>query len=215
VDVAYAFSEKVGDFISKLRLYKGVTIIAGNVCTPEGVKFLRQKGADVVKVGIGNGSCCETRVKAGVGYPQLSAIIECSDLGIPIISDGGINHIGDIVKALAAGASMVMTGRLFAGCNEAIGAEENGSKVYRGMASKEAFNSYVGSMPDWKTAEGISGLVPTSGSARDVLAAINGGLRSGMSYCGANTLWELQEDAEVVQITPAGYREGVARVERL
>ncbi len=206
VDVAHGHSDYVIDFIKKSKdMFPDIVIIAGNVVTPEGVYDLATAGASLAKVSIGCGSICATRGKTGIGYPQLSAIIECSNGSIPIIADGGMRSASDVVKALAAGADFVMSGRMFAGCDETPGSviSKDGQlvKEYRGMASKEANESFFGYMPEWKTAEGISSYVPIKGSMKRVLNDYLGGLRSGMTYCDARTLKELKEKATFVKVS--------------
>lgn len=202
VDVAHGHSKIVGQTIKKLRTVYNGTIIAGNVATYAGADYLCSCGADAVKVGIGPGSACTTRIKTGFGVPQLSAIMECSRVKMPIIADGGCRTPGDVVKALAAGASMVMLGGMLAGT-----AETPQPGVFRGMASQEAQVDYMGGMHDWKTAEGISTLVPIKGTVRNVIQDIVGGLRSGMAYAGAYTLEELQKRTEFIEVSPAGREE--------
>jgi IMP dehydrogenase len=198
-------------------------VIAGNVATADACRYLIENGADAVKVGIGPGSICTTRVIAGIGVPQLSAIMDCAleagKYNIPIIADGGIKFSGDIVKALAGGASAVMIGSLFAGCDESPGESiiYNGRrfKSYRGMGSLSAMKQ--GSkdryfqdeqVEDNKlVAEGIEGMVPYKGPVKDFLYQLMGGLRSGMGYCGTATIQELQEKAEFIEITTAGLKE--------
>ncbi len=183
------------------------TFIGGNVATPSAVEDFAKIGADVVKIGIGPGSVCSTRVVAGVGVPQLTAIAECSSvadaLGIDTIADGGIKTPGDAAKALAAGADAVMIGGMFAGTDEAPGKKitlEDGSvmKEHRGMASTEAGSSFP---------EGVSGIVAYKGPVADVVDSINRGIRSACSYVGATSLAELYSMSEFVEISPAGLRE--------
>ena len=196
--------------------------MAGNVATPEATRYLIDNGADAVKVGIGPGSICTTRVVAGIGVPQLSAVIECAEEaaknGIGIIADGGIKYSGDIVKALAGGAAAVMIGSLFAGCDESPGENiiYNGRrfKNYRGMGSIGAMKHgskdryFQGHTEDNKlVAEGIEGMVPYKGPLKDYIYQLIGGLRSGMGYIGAADLPALRANAEFVEITTAGLKE--------
>lgn len=183
------------------------TFIGGNVATPSAVEDFAKIGADVVKVGIGPGSVCSTRVVAGVGVPQLTAIIDCAkaadSLGIQTIADGGIKTPGDAAKALAAGADAVMIGGMFAGTDEAPGKTftlEDGTvvKEHRGMASAEAGSAFP---------EGVSGVVASKGPVANVVESINRGIRSACSYVGASSLAELHTNAEFVEISPAGLRE--------
>jgi IMP dehydrogenase len=225
VDVAHGHSEAVLRAVRALRRrFPDVPIVAGNVATAEGTVDLIEAGADAVKVGVGPGSTCTTRVVTGAGVPQLSAILECAraarERGVPIIADGGIRNSGDITKALAAGASAVMLGNLLAGTEESPGATviRNGRqyKTYRGMASlwatarRRSLDSPLEEEDIGQiVAEGIEALVPYRGKVADVLRQLVGGLRSGMSYCGARTIPELWENARFVRITPAGLRESL------
>ena len=183
------------------------TFIGGNVATPSAVEDFAKIGTDVVKIGIGPGSVCSTRVVAGVGVPQLTAIAECSvvadSLGIQTIADGGIKTPGDAAKALAAGAAAVMIGGMFAGTNEAPGktvtlADGTVGKEHRGMASAEAGSAFP---------EGVSGVVASKGPVAEVVESINRGIRSACSYVGAGNLLELQTNTEFVEISAAGLRE--------
>ena len=213
----------VMETIKKVRKqFKNLQIVAGNIATAEGAKALAECGVDGVKVGIGPGSICTTRVVAGVGVPQLSAIMLASKAlkgtGIPIIGDGGIRYSGDIVKALAAGASTIMAGSLFAGVEESPGETIilNGRKFksYRGMGSLEAMQQgskdrYFQDMEDdvkKLVPEGIVAQVPYKGSLNEVIYQMAGGLRAGMGYCGAPDIETLRK-AKFVRITAAGVRE--------
>jgi IMP dehydrogenase len=222
VDVAHGHMDLVLDVIRGLkRRFPNTPIIAGNVATAEGVADLASAGADAVKVGVGSGSICITRVVTGFGVPQLTAVAECAEtgreLGVPVIADGGIRNSGDLTKALAAGASTVMLGSLLGGTKESPGATviRNGQpyKVVRGMASltanvarKEVERQDELNVEEWSEVipEGVEAVVPFRGSAFDILHQLMGGLRSGMSYCGALTLTELVEKAEFIRITSAG-----------
>ena len=222
VDVAHGHSDWVLEVVRRLkRELSDVDVIAGNVATPEGTKDLIEAGADAVKVGIGSGSICITRIVTGAGVPQLTAVLECAeaakDRNIPVIADGGIRTSGDITKALAAGASCVMVGSLLAGTEESPGVEvmRNGRKykLHRGMASvgasmkrgtqeaedDSALLEYV--------AEGIEAFVPYRGDSHEIITQLVGGVRSGMSYCGARTLAELRHNASFVRLTPAALKE--------
>ncbi|MCC6024104.1 MAG: IMP dehydrogenase [Thaumarchaeota archaeon] len=228
VDVAHGHSEMCIEMVRRLRMIYGddVEIVAGNVATREGVEDLASAGASAVKVGIGPGSVCTTRVVAGVGVPQLTAIMECAEaaeqMDVPIIADGGIRESGDVVKAIAAGASTVMIGRLLAGTDESPGAivMKNGRryKIYRGMASMYAMLGREFMMRDDAEAlldaseysyyaEGVEAYVPYVGSASDVVKRLVAGLRSGMSYLGARNLDELRRNAIFIRISPASIRE--------
>lgn len=219
VDVAHGHSKEVNRTVRTLRdTYKNnIMIIAGNVATYAGADYLAAAGADVIKVGIGPGSVCSTRIKTGFGVPQLTAIMDCCKIDRNVIADGGIRFPGDAVKALAAGADMVMLGGLLAGTDETPGEsiEKTGAdgkiykvKRFRGMASREAQEEFMGSMSEWKTAEGVALEVPCKGSARAVLLDIMGGIRSGMTYCGAMEIRELKRKAQFMEVTPAARIEG-------
>lgn len=215
VDIAHGHSKEVNRTIRELRdkFKDNILIIAGNVATYAGADYLAAAGADVIKVGIGAGSVCTTRIKTGFGVPQLSAIINCSKVDRALIADGGIRCPADAVKALAAGADMVMLGGLLAGTQETPGAiiERNSPdgkpvlyKQFRGMASREAQEDFMGHMPEWKTAEGVAIEVRLKGSAKEVILDIMGGIRSGMTYSGASTVESLQRKAVFIEITHAG-----------
>jgi IMP dehydrogenase len=224
IDTAHGHSRGVLDAVRDTRKnFKGFQLIAGNVATAEGTRALIEAGVDAVKVGIGPGSICTTRVVAGVGVPQLTAVDDCAKEAdkhdVPIISDGGIKYSGDIVKALAAGASTVMIGSLFAGTEEAPGEvilyQGRSYKSYRGMGSLGAMKQ--GSKDRYFQAdvdedkklvpEGIEGRVPYKGSLAMNVYQMLGGIRSGMGYCGARTIDELRKKATFVRITSAGLRE--------
>ncbi len=224
VDSAHGHSQGVLDMVSFLKKeYPNVQIVGGNVATAEATKDLIKAGADAVKVGIGPGSICTTRIVAGVGVPQLTAVMNCAEVahkaGIPIIADGGIRYSGDIVKALAAGADVVMMGGVLAGTDEAPGevTEENGVKykTYRGMGSMEAMqrgskDRYLQeSVTEAKklVPEGIVGRIKYKGSVDDVVYQLLGGLRAGMGYSGAPTIEELHKRGKFVRITNAGFNE--------
>ncbi len=222
VDTAHGHSKRVIETVNLIkREFPNLPLVAGNVATAEGTKALIDAGADAVKVGVGPGSICTTRVVAGVGVPQITAIMDAysvaKDSGIPVIADGGIRYSGDIVKALAAGASVVMLGNLLAGTEEAPGEtiyyQGRAYKVYRGMGSLGAMMSRLSSdrygqdKLEKFVPEGIEGRVPYKGKLSDVVYQLVGGLRSGMGYVGAKDLKELREKAKFVRITWAGYRE--------
>jgi IMP dehydrogenase len=214
VDVAHGHSKEVNRTLRSLReTHKSnILLIAGNVATYAGADYLAAAGADVIKVGIGCGSVCTTRIKTGFGVPQLSALQDCRKVDRPLIADGGIRVPGDAVKALAAGADFVMLGGILAGTDETPGetVEKAGLKYkrFRGMASREAQEDFMGSMSDWKTAEGISIEVPCRGSVKEIIQDLMGGIRSGMTYCGAATIKDLQRKAQFMEITNAGRIEG-------
>lgn len=223
IDTAHGHSKGVMDTVKKAKeLFSNIDIVAGNVATAEGAKALADVGADGVKVGIGPGSICTTRIIAGVGVPQLMAIQEAADglknYNVPIIADGGVRYTGDIAKAIAAGASTVMAGGLFAGCEESPGEtiifEGRKFKNYRGMGSIEAMQTgskdryFQDAEDDVKklVPEGIVGRVPYKGTLAEVMAQYVGGLRASMGYCGAKDIKTLQK-AKFVRITNAGINE--------
>ncbi len=217
VDTAHGHNKNVIDTVSKIKAkFPNLPIIAGNVATAGATKALIEAGADVVKVGIGPGSICTTRIIAGIGVPQITAIMDCAEmadkLGKRIIGDGGIKYSGDIVKALGAGASAVMIGSLFAGTEETPGEIEifqgRSFKVYRGMGSLAAMangskDRYFQSDAKKLVPEGVEGRVPFRGSVQDVVFQLMGGLRSGMGYTGMATIEDLRTKAEFVKITSA------------
>jgi IMP dehydrogenase len=225
VDIAHGHSDNAISAVRELRkAFSDVEIIAGNVATAEGTCDLIEAGADAVKVGVGPGSICITRIVTGFGVPQLTAVAECAEAaapyGIPIIADGGIRNSGDVVKVLAAGAASVMVGSLLAGTDESPGVVvlRNGrrTKVSRGMASLGAAmdrpdrqSDAEGDDPSWArvVAEGVEAAVPYRGSVDDLLHQLVGGLRSGLSYGGARGIEELQANAEFMMITQAGMDE--------
>ena len=226
VDIAHGHSENAINTVHMIKkAFPDCELIAGNVATGEGSRDLIKAGVDAIKVGVGSGSICITRVVTGSGVPQLTAVIEsvkvARDYEIPIISDGGIRNSGDITKALAAGASSVMIGSLFGGTDESPGKTlvKNGKKykMYRGMASfyaslgrkyREAGPQVVDSddLNDY-VPEGVEAMVPYNGSVVEIIRQMAGGLRSGLSYCGAKTISEMQKNAEFIKITSAGYIE--------
>lgn len=210
VDVAHAHAKYVGKTLKSLRkLLQDRCIMAGNVATYAGADYLASCGADVIKAGIGGGSVCSTRIKTGFGVPMLTCIQDCSRADRSIVADGGIKTSGDIVKALAFGADFVMIGGMLAGSNHTPGEiihKEDGSKVkrYRGMASREAQEDFIGQMPEWKTAEGVATEVPYNDNAEGIIADIIGGLRSGLTYAGADNISELQRKLNYFIVTNAG-----------
>ena len=221
VDTAHGHSSGVIEGVRSLRRrYPDLQLVAGNVATAEGTLEIIEAGVNAVKVGIGPGSICTTRVVAGIGVPQVTAIYNCAvaakDSGVPIIADGGIKYSGDIVKALAAGASTVMVGSLLAGTEESPGETEiyqgRRFKVYRGMGSIGAMKEGSGARYFQEDAkklvpEGIEGRVAYRGSLGEILYQLVGGLRAGMGYCGTPTIEALHEDAQFTRITAAGLRE--------
>lgn len=221
VDTAHGHSQGVIDTVKKIRSnYPDLVIVAGNVATGEATRDLIEAGASVVKVGIGPGSICTTRVVAGIGVPQITAIYDCAtvarEYGVPIIADGGIRYSGDIVKALAAGASAVMLGSMFAGTEEAPGETEiyqgRRYKVYRGMGSIGAMESgskdrYFQEGQKKLVPEGIEGRVAYKGPVGDTVFQLIGGLRAGMGYCGTPDIESLQNNTRFIRITGASLRE--------
>ena len=200
--------------------FPDIQLIAGNVATAEATEALIKAGADCVKVGIGPGSICTTRVVAGIGVPQISAVLQCAEMGdkygIPVIADGGIKYSGDIVKAIAAGGRVVMLGSMLAGCEEAPGEMEvyqgRQFKVYRGMGSlgamqKGSKDRYFQSNNKKLVPEGVEGRVPFRGAVSETIYQMMGGLRSGMGYCGAHNIEELRTNSKFVRITIAGLKE--------
>lgn len=215
IDIAHGHSVAMLETLSWLKTnYPTVEIIAGNVATPEGTLDLIEAGADAVKVGIGPGSMCTTRVITGCGVPQLTAVAMCAKAArtknVPIIADGGIKTSGDIVKALAAGASTVMLGSILAGTIETPGLIQHGRKQYRGMASRAAQDSWRGGVPTGMAPEGESTSVPIKGHLSDVIGELAGGLRSGMTYINATTCAEIPSKARFMEMTPMGYNESHA-----
>ncbi|QLH05287.1 IMP dehydrogenase [Nitrosopumilus oxyclinae] len=225
VDIAHGHSENAISTIRNIKkAFPNCELIAGNIATAQGAEDLIKAGVDAVKVGVGSGSICITRVITGSGVPQLTAVMDCAkvgkDHGIPIISDGGTRTSGDATKALASGASTVMVGSMLGGTDESPGTvlTKNGKrfKVYRGMASLAAsigrksketgsisldddLNDYV--------AEGVEAMVPYKGTVTDILKQLTGGVRSGLSYCGAHTIPQMQENAEFIKMSRAGFAE--------
>jgi len=215
VDVAHAHARYIGSTLKQLRtILPNQCLIAGNVATYAGADYLASCGADIIKVGIGGGSVCSTRIKTGFGVPTLTSVQECARIDRSIIADGGMRTPGDIVKALAFGADFVMLGSLFAGTGPTPGkviTKDDGTqvKMYRGMASREAQDDFMGNMPEWKTAEGVAAEVPYRDNEDVIVADIIGGLRSGLTYGGADTIRELQRKLNYMQITPSAQFESL------
>lgn len=221
VDTAHGHSLGVINCVREIKqAYPDLQLIAGNVATGEATAELIKAGADAVKVGIGPGSICTTRVVAGIGVPQVTAICDCAaaakPYGIPVIADGGIKFSGDVVKAIAAGANVVMIGSLFAGCEESPGAMElyqgRKYKVYRGMGSLSAMEKgskdrYFQEDAKKLVPEGVEGRISYKGMVGDVFFQLVGGLRAGMGYCGTKDIKSLQNDSQFMKITSAGLRE--------
>jgi IMP dehydrogenase len=223
IDTAHGHTKGVAEKLKEVKaLYPNLDVVVGNIATAEAAKFLVAAGADAVKVGIGPGSICTTRVIAGVGVPQLTAINDVAKAiegsGVPVIADGGVRYTGDVVKAIAAGADSVMLGSMFAGVTESPGEtiifEGRKFKAYRGMGSIEAMQKgskdryFQDAEDDVKklVPEGISGRVPFKGNLEEVMFQIIGGLRAGMGYCGAATIERLHS-AQFMRITSAGVKE--------
>ncbi len=221
VDTAHGHSQGVIESVKTIkRAYPDVDLIAGNVATEEATRALFEAGVDAVKVGIGPGSICTTRVIAGIGVPQITAVYECAkaaaEFGLPIIADGGIKYSGDVVKALAAGANVVMVGNLLAGTEESPGEtiiyQGRSYKVYRGMGSlgamaKGSKDRYFQENMDKLVPEGIEGRVPYKGPVSETMFQMVGGLRAGMGYCGVKNIEALRTETKFIRITSAGLKE--------
>ncbi len=221
VDSAHGHSKNVLNAVERIKsAWPDLQVVAGNVATGDATEALIKSGADAVKVGIGPGSICTTRIVAGIGVPQITAIIDCYEAAkrydIPIIADGGIKYSGDMTKALAAGASVCMMGSIFAGCDEAPGEFElyqgRKYKVYRGMGSLAAMENgskdrYFQEDAKKLVPEGVEGRVAYKGSVEDTVFQLVGGIRSGMGYCGAKTIPDLIENSRFVKISPAALKE--------
>lgn len=215
IDIAHGHSVQMIETMKWLKdTYPELEIIAGNMAMPEAAKELIEAGADAIKVGIGPGSMCTTRIITGCGVPQLTAIALCAEVadhyGVPVIADGGIKTSGDIVKAFAAGASTVMLGSMLAGTLETPGAVKNGRKQYRGMASKAAQVSWRGGVPEGMAAEGESTMVSIKGHVKEVILEITGGIRSGMSYINATSVAEIRENTLFMEMSSNGISESRA-----
>lgn len=220
IDVAHGHSDKMFKLVStiKKRYAQTIQVVAGNVCTPMAYQDLVNAGADAVKVGVGPGAACTTRIVTGFGVPQFTAIYECAKvaqkLRVPIIADGGIRNSRDLVLALAAGASSAMVGKLFALTNESAAEKREVCKArsdtradfeakYRGQASEDFQNEYYGGLKEKTVAEGTDFWAPVSGSAQSLIDELLGGLRSGLTYGGARSIKELQRKAEFMKVTPS------------
>jgi IMP dehydrogenase len=225
LDTAHGHSTGVIDMVKTIkRRYPEMDVVAGNIATPQAAEDLIRAGADAIKVGIGPGSICTTRVVAGAGVPQITAVMQCAAVAdrnnVPVVSDGGIKYSGDITKAIAAGAHSVMLGGLFAGTEESPGEtvlyQGRTYKVYRGMGSlgamesrgaRERYFQDENADPDKLVPEGIEGRVPYKGALSSLTFQLVGGLRSGMGYCGCASIEDLRTKAKFVRITNAGLRE--------
>lgn len=215
IDIAHGHSIQMMETLKWLKdSYSNVEIIAGNMATPDAAKDLIEAGADAIKVGIGPGSMCTTRVITGCGVPQLTAIALCAEVaaahGVPVIADGGIRTSGDMVKAFAAGADVVMLGSMLSGTIETPGEIKNGRKQYRGMASRAAQDSWRGGVPEGMAPEGEATFVTVKGHVRDVILEVSGGIRSGMSYLNATTIAEMRENAQFMEMSSNGIAESRA-----
>ncbi|MDC1175135.1 IMP dehydrogenase [Bacteriovoracaceae bacterium] len=212
LDIAHGDSVMMLEVLEYVKnKYPNIDVIAGNVATPDGVRRLIEAGADSVKVGIGPGSMCTTRIITGHGVPQLTAVAlgvsEAKRHGIPVIADGGIKTSGDIVKALSAGAQVIMAGSLVSGTLETPGELKSGKKEYRGMASKSAQVSWRGELPKGMAAEGEATLIPCKGSVADVINELTGGLRSGMTYLGVDSIPGMKEAGLFMEMSSSGMAE--------
>lgn len=215
IDIAHGHSIQMMETLKWLKdHYPQIEIIAGNLATPDAARDLIEAGADAIKVGIGPGSMCTTRIITGAGVPQLTAIGLCAEVadsyGVPVIADGGIRTSGDMVKAFAAGASTVMLGSMLAGTIESPGEIKNGKKQYRGMASRAAQDSWRGGVPQGMAPEGESTQVNVKGHVKDVILEVTGGIRSGMSYVNANSILEIREKALFMEMSANGVAESRA-----
>ena len=212
VDIAHGDSVMMLETLEYVKKkYPHVDVIAGNVATPSGVQRMIDCGADAVKVGIGPGSMCTTRIITGHGVPQLTAIALCvrvaKEHGVPVIADGGIKNSGDMVKCFAAGANSLMVGSLISGTLETPGEIKGGKKQYRGMASKAAQVSWRGDLPQGMAAEGEDTMIACKGSVVNVISELTGGIRSGMTYIGAETIDIMSKKAQFIEMSTAGLLE--------
>ena len=215
IDIAHGHSVQMMETMKWLKdTYPNVDLIAGNLATPDAARDLIEAGADAIKVGIGPGSMCTTRIITGCGVPQLTAVALCygvaSSYGVPVIADGGIRTSGDMVKAFAAGASTVMLGSMLSGTIETPGEIKNGKKQYRGMASRAAQDSWRGGVPEGMAPEGESTQVTVKGHVKDVILEVTGGIRSGMSYINATSIAEIKEKALFIEMSASGIAESRA-----
>ncbi|EQC46112.1 IMP dehydrogenase [Bacteriovorax sp. Seq25_V] len=212
IDIAHGDSIMMMEVLEYVKKkYPKVDVIAGNVATAEGVKRMIDRGADAVKVGIGPGSMCTTRIITGHGVPQLTAIAMCvaeaSKHGVPVIADGGLKNSGDMVKALCAGADTCMVGSLVSGALETPGEVKGGMKQYRGMASKAAQVSWRGELPKGMAAEGVDTMIPCKGPVEYIIDELIGGIRSGMTYLGVDTIKAMTEAGLFMEMTSSGMSE--------
>lgn len=215
IDIAHGHSVQMLETMKWCKdNFPKTDIIAGNVATPDATEELIEAGADAIKVGIGPGSMCTTRIITGAGVPQLTAVALCAEVGkeknVPIIADGGIKTSGDIVKALSAGANVVMLGSMLSGTIETPGEIKNGRKQYRGMASRSAQDSWRGGVQEGMAPEGESTAVSVKGHVKDVVMELSGGIRSGMTYVNASQISELCERARFIEMSSSGMNESRA-----
>lgn len=215
IDIAHGHSIQMIETLKWLKdQYPQIEIIAGNMATPDAARDLIEAGADAIKVGIGPGSMCTTRIITGCGVPQLTAIALCAEIaesyGVPVIADGGVRTSGDMVKAFAAGASTVMLGSMLSGTIESPGEIKNGKKQYRGMASRSAQDSWRGGVPEGMAPEGEATQVNVKGHVKDVILEVAGGIRSGMSYVNATSIAEIREKAYFMEMSANGIAESRA-----
>lgn len=215
IDIAHGHSVQMMETLKWLKdTYPHIEVIAGNMAMPDAARDLIEAGADAIKVGIGPGSMCTTRIITGCGVPQLTAISLCAEIadsyGVPVIADGGIRTSGDMVKAFAAGASTVMLGSMLSGTIETPGEIKNGKKQYRGMASRSAQESWRGGVPQGMAPEGESTQVSVKGHVKDVIWEVTGGIRSGMSYVNATSIQEVREKALFMEMSTNGISESRA-----
>ncbi len=215
IDIAHGHSVHMIETLKWIKSnHPNIEVIAGNIASPEAATELIEAGADAIKVGIGPGSMCTTRIITGCGVPQLTAIALCTEVaekyGVPVIADGGIRFSGDIFKAFAAGASSVMLGSMLSGTIETPGEIKGGKKQYRGMASKDAQISWRGGVPEGMAAEGESRMISVKGHVKDVILELMGGVRSGMSYVNATEFSDIRNNSRFIEMSANGVRESHA-----
>lgn len=215
IDIAHGHSVQMIETMKWLKdKFPQVDLIAGNLATPDAARELIESGADAIKVGIGPGSMCTTRIITGCGVPQMTAIALCAEVaesyGVPVIADGGIRTSGDMVKAFASGASVVMLGSMLSGTIETPGEIKNGKKQYRGMASRSAQDSWRGGVPEGMAPEGESTQVTVKGHVKDVILEVTGGIRSGMSYVNATSIAEIKDKVLFIEMSASGISESRA-----
>lgn len=216
LDIAHGHSTDMKYTLEELKKrYSDLFVMAGNVATLDGAQYLYDHGADMVKVGIGGGSACTTRVKTGFGVPNISALQECSKVKCSIVADGGIRNPADVVKALAFGADFVMLGSLLAGTDQSPGeiideGTPQARKIYRGLDSRETQMDWFGQVPKWRTPEGVTTYKPYAGDANVIIEDLVGGLRSGLTYCGVSDISELQKKFRYRIVSSASILEGEA-----